>query len=50
MAVVEFELAADPLLRCPAPIAEFFLVVVQAPTAIAHQRAACGRCEQFAEG
>ena len=50
MAVVEFELAANPLPRRPVPPAEFFLVIVQLPAAIAHQRPACGRGEQFAEG
>ena len=50
MAIVEFELAANPLLRCPAPSAEFLAIIVQPPATIAHQCPVCGRGEQFAEG
>ncbi len=49
MAVVEIEPAADPLLRRPAPRRELALVVVNAPAAIAQQRAARGRGDEFAE-
>ena len=50
MAVFEIEPAANPLPRRPAPRRELALVGVNSPAAIAHQRAARGRGDEFAEG
>ena len=50
LAVFEIEPAANPLPRGPAARAERLALVMQPPAAIAHQRAARGRGEQFAEG
>ena len=49
MAVVEVELAADPLLRHPAPAAQFAPCVMQPPAAIAHEQPARRARKQMAE-
>ena len=49
MAVVEFEIAADPLLGCPTPCAELLGVIMQPAAAIAHEQSARGISEQIAK-
>jgi len=49
VAIVEFETAADPLLRRPAPCAKLVVPIVQSPAAIAHEQSARRIGEQSAK-
>jgi hypothetical protein len=49
VAIVEFETAADPLLRRPAPCAKLAVPIVQSPAAIAHEQSARRIGEQSAK-